>query len=511
MPKVLSRFAEHLRLTSFFRLVLFVFVIEASWVAVSAAYPQAFDENFHFGLVKIYSHYWLPFLSHQPNHANAYGAVARDPSYLYHYLMSFPYRLVELFTRQQITQVIILRFINIALFSYGIVLFRQVMLRVGTSKALTNLIMMLFVLIPIVPQLAAQVNYDNLLLPLTAAMILLAFRITSELREKKISLWSVAMFLGGCLLTSLVKYAFLPIFAGMVAFLCVVLYRSYRGDIGLFLRQLAQSWQQQKHLAKVSIILISVISLGMFIQRDVINVVDYHNVEPNCAKVLSVKDCMAYSPWAYNYKKHATLTSTPAKLKYANPVMYAFQWLYWMWFRLFFAIDGPNGRFKNYPPLPLPSAATLIATAIGVIALIKWWRKIFSGNINLILLFVISVFYLSALFGQGYITYRYTDVLENMNGRYLLPVLLLVAAIFGQAISRSFRRNHQNRKVIFALVILLLFLEGGGVLTFIARSDSSWYVTNRTVVKVNNTARKVIKPVVVKGKKTYTTHLWFFN
>ena len=194
MPKALKRVANFLASKKFYRLILIVFVIEAAWIAVSAAYPQAFDENFHFGLIKVYSHYWLSFFTNQPPHANAYGAVARDPSYLYHYLMSFPYRLIKLFFKEQLGQIIILRFINVAMFTGGIVLFRKLLLRVGSSQALTNLILMLFILIPIVPQLAAQINYDNMMIPLTAALLLYSFKLLDQIRAKKASILSIATF-----------------------------------------------------------------------------------------------------------------------------------------------------------------------------------------------------------------------------------------------------------------------------------------------------------------------------
>ena len=510
MPKVLSRIAEYFRSTSFYRLVLGVFIFEAIWIAVSAAYPQAFDENFHFGLIKVYSHYWLPFLTQQPPNSNSFGAVARDPSYLYHYLMSFPYRLIELFVKRQIDQIIILRFINVALFAYGLTLFRKVLLRVKLSQAMTNLILMLFILIPIVPQLAAQINYDNLVLPLTAAMILLAFRLIDEIRTNQLSIWSTALFIGASLLTSLVKYAFLPIFAAMIFFLLAILYQTHKSNLKLIWSQLADSWRQQRRLAKVVIVFLVIVPLGMFIERDVVNLVLYHSIEPNCSKVLSVKSCLAYSPWAYNYKLHNKLTTSPTSLSFSNPVVYLFQWLYWMWYRLFFAINGPNSHFVNYPPLPLPSAAMLVIVIAGIGALIKWWRKIFSGNLYLVMLLVVSLVYVIALIGQGYLTYRYTDVLENMNGRYLVPILLLAAAILGKALSHSLRKA-QSRKVIVAIVALLFFMEGGGFITFIARSDPSWDVDNKTIVKVNDTARKVIRHVVVKGKKSYSTSFWFFN
>src|ERR1700685_4444033 len=111
----------------FYRFILVFFVFESAWIAFSAVYPQAFDEDFHFGLIKVYSNFWLPFLTHQPAGANAFGAVARDPSYLYHYLMSFPYRIFAYFVHTQTAQIIFLRLIDIGFFAIGLVLFRSIL------------------------------------------------------------------------------------------------------------------------------------------------------------------------------------------------------------------------------------------------------------------------------------------------------------------------------------------------------------------------------------------------
>ena len=84
-----------------------LFVLQAAWIALSGRYPMAFDENFHLGIIRLYAHHISPFWSGQPAGANAFGAVARDPSYLYQYLMSFPYRLVSIFTSSQTAHVLI--------------------------------------------------------------------------------------------------------------------------------------------------------------------------------------------------------------------------------------------------------------------------------------------------------------------------------------------------------------------------------------------------------------------
>ncbi len=122
----------------FFYVVLAFFGLSGLWVALSAVFPMAFDEEFHLGIIRVYSGHWLPFLGGQPDGADAYGAVAADPSYLYHYVMSFPYRIIALFTDNEMVQVILLRFINVGLFGLGLVLFRKVLLRAGTSPALTH-------------------------------------------------------------------------------------------------------------------------------------------------------------------------------------------------------------------------------------------------------------------------------------------------------------------------------------------------------------------------------------
>jgi hypothetical protein len=512
----MSKFSDRLRrlLASrgFYVFILIFFIFEAGWIALSAAYPQAFDENFHFGLIKIYSHYWLPFLSRQPPNANAFGAVARDPSYLYHYLMSFPYRLIALFAHTQVAQVISLRIINIGLFAAGLILFRRILFKAGTSLPLANLCLLLFVLIPIAPQLAAQINYDNLLLPLLAWAVLLSFQVIGQLKDHKPSVVTIIGLASLCLLTSLVKYAFLPIFFGGVIFLALVVIRSYKNALGTFFKNLHSSWKKQSLPMKALLVGMLLISTIMFAQRDVVNLVEYHTFLPNCVKVLNSKDCSAYSVWSSDYGRHLQVQTglKNGSFKYMNPVSYIIEWVYWMWYRLFFAVNGPISSFTNYPPLPLPAAAAILIVLGGLVCVVKWRHKIFDGNTKLMFLAAVSGIYVLALIVQGYSTYRYTGVLENMNGRYLLPVILLLAAIFGRAISLQLGKSI-SAKAIISLVAIVLFMQGGGFITFITRSDDTWYFQSSVVRKVNDDTRKIINPVVLNGKKQYQTSIWEFN
>jgi len=492
--------------------IIIFFIFESTWIAVSAAYPQAFDEDYHFGLIKIYSHNLLPFFTGQPNGGNQFGAIARDPSYLYQYLMSFPYRIIEHLTTSQLAQVIILRFINIALVVLALSLFYKVIRRTGASKILTNIVLLLFILIPIVPQLSAQINYDNMLLPIIAWNILLSFELIKQIKNKSLKFRTLIGFFIVGLTGSLVKYVYLPIFLASIVFIIIYLYINNRHKFKTLLNKFISDFKKESRAVKTILLIIFFILLGMFMQRDGVNLIKYHDVEPSCAQVLTTKQCSAYGPWEYNNESHKYLENQ--KHNGHNPIQgpfyYTKQWLYWMWFRLFFAVNGPETSFKNYPPLPLPSAGALVIFFFGIILFIKYRKQVFKENVLLSFLFSISIFYLLVLYLQGYSSYRYTNVLENMNGRYLLPVLLPIAIVFAEVYSIALKK-HFNLKIILAVIVLLLFIEGGGIFTFISRSDDTWDVSNKVIRQINDDARHVTSPVIIKGNKHYWTNTWFFN
>src|SRR5438270_1670989 len=157
----LQRMGALLASRKFYWAILGVFVLEAAWIAASGRYPMAFDEDFHLGIIRLYAHHLGPFWAGQPESADRFGAVARDPSYLYQYLMSFPYRLINVFTHDQTIQIVILRVLNIGLFASGLVLYRRLFLKTGISRPVVHACLLVFVLLPIVPLLAGQINYDN--------------------------------------------------------------------------------------------------------------------------------------------------------------------------------------------------------------------------------------------------------------------------------------------------------------------------------------------------------------
>lgn len=479
----------------FYWAVLGFLVFEGLWITFSAVYPMAFDEDFHVGIIRIYSEQWLPFLAGQPENANQFGALATDPSYLYHYLMSFPYRLVSAFTGSEAAHVIVLRILNVAMVAAGVMVFRQVLLRAGISRAFTHAAILLFALVPTVPLLAGQVNYDNLMFLALAGVCWLVLMIVEQLRARAFNLQTYALLAFLLMSACLVKYPFLPIALTAAVFVAFMLWRAFR--TGGFGKALAKSYAKLPRRRALALLVLLVIGSVLFLQRYGYNLAVYHDPVPDCSAVLSIEACMEYGPWGRNYRYAA---SKPASFT-PDPAGYTWLWLQGMHYRMFFMITGPP-KHTNYPPALLPSAIAIAVVIFGIAALLFYWRRSFGGQPFLIFLLLITVVYAAALFFlNNYPQYVETGRPVAINGRYFIPFLLPMAAVFGCALSVAFRSI--QLKAVAALLVIVCFTQGGGVFSFILRSDPAWYWPNQAVVDVNTAAQKALDNVMFIGPKEY--------
>jgi hypothetical protein len=501
--KLTSLFASR----RFFYVIMGFFIFEAVWFAVSIAYPMAFDEDFHMGVIKVYAEQWSPFLAGQPPGADAFGAVARDPSYLFHYLMSFPYRLVAAFTDNMAAQVIILRLINVGIFAWGLILFRKVLRKAGASAALTNVAFAVFILIPIVPQLAAHVNYDNLLMPLLAWACLLVFRLVDSFREQRIDMSAVLQLVTVCLITSVVKYAALPLLAAIVLFVGIMAYRTFKGKGKRFRKRIIDGYLRLGRTSKIVLIAAVAVSGILFAQRYVVNAITYSHPVPDCGKVLSVEQCMQYGPWGRDYTYEQ---NRPADFE-ANPFTFMGSWLGGMRHRLFFAVSGAQTYFVNYIELPVPVRLFTVLFFAGIIAMIVWWRPLFQGHAYMAFFLLLSLLYCAILWYDQYGMYKQTGIAVAINGRYLLPILLPMFVVVGRAFAIGLSRfRRENLKPYLASLAVVLMLQGGGMLTFLLRADQSWYWNNSALRSVNDTARDVVAPFIIEGDKYADWHKLIF-
>jgi hypothetical protein len=500
-PSLLRRFARLLGSETCFRLIIGLLVVEAAWIALSGRYPMAFDEDFHLGIIRLYAHHLSPFWGNQTPGGGTFGAVARDPSYLYQWLMSFPYRLITVFTHDQTTQVLWLRAISIGLFSSGVVLYRRLLLKAQTSKAMVHCCLLVFVLLPVTPLLAAQINYDNLLFPLVAASMLLALSFDEQLvKRRQLGLKQLLQLLILCLLASLVKYAFLPIFAALVGFVAVRLWQ-HRRLLPTPWFGLVPAWRRLGSWSRAALIVGLVLAAGLFGERYGVNLIRYHTPIPDCSDVLTIKQCSQYGPWIRNYNDEINKVDNDI-LPGSLPTFTA-DWLYGMWLRTFFAVDGPGTNFQTRGPLLLPGLSTIIFAVVGALAVLaaagRLWRK---HNTPIFWLFVVVVIsYVGALWLDDYQAFLQTGQPVAINGRYLLQVLLPVFLIVAVAMSELLKRR-PALKLTVASVAILCLAWGGGALTYILRSNDAWYWPTPAVQDANHAVQRVLGPLTPGYDKT---------
>lgn len=479
----------------FFKVVVALFVLESAWIAVSAAFPMVFDENTHFGVIQLYAHRWSPVWLQQPPHAGWAGPLAREPSYLYQYLMSFPYRVSTLVTHSQIAQIIFLRFINIALFGIGLVLFRRLLLRTNVSRAMANGILLFFILIPVVPLLAGQINYDNLLFPVVALTLLMAFSISDYVKKNsQLPFGKSLQLLTLCMFGSLVQFAFLPVFLAVVLWLG---WQIWRQRMTGPLKSIRHAWQTSNWQRKLFVGLPLAIAAVLFVEMYGVNLAVYHNPTPACDQVLTVQECVHYGGWQRNQ-----IALAHRGMVNANPLIYGGSWAYRMFVGLFYTSSGgasPQAYYLSVNPLPVVFVTALAVFLIGVVFFVRYHREIFRRYHYTGFLLFICLTYVFLLWLRNYADFVHVGQKIAINGRYIFPVALPAMLLLALAYRQAFAHRHRL-KLGVAAAILILFLQGGGALTYVAVSDSNWYWHNQTVVGMNQVAQRIIKPLIIIKK-----------
>jgi len=481
----------------FFYIILGFSVLSAIWVAISSLYPMAFDEDFHLGMIRLYAEHWLPFSIRQVPEANVFGSVVTDPSYLFHYLMSFPYRILDGLGASETTVVITLRLMNVAMFAVALLLYRKLLLRIRVSRVVTNVVLALFVLIPVVPLLAGQINYDNVLLMLVPGSMLLALNVREGLRSRKvIRMHSLLALLLLLIFGTLVKYAFLPIAAGIFLIILYEIIRVVRHD---------KHWWQRLLMGLKSLSVrmkwlfgvLFIIAIILFGQKYGTNLVKYHDPVPDCGAVLTVEQCMPYGPWGRDYRYSQTADQREKKNAVAYTVI---DWVPGMWRRLYFTIAGPTIGYDTQKPLPIVSIAGIVLVVGGALLLLRYGREIFHEYPVSWLFVIPSVFYIFAVWLQVYKLYQYTAWPVAINGRYVIPLLPLLGVIVALGYVKFARHIGAVKYAGIAVVIvLLLSLQGGGITTYIVRSQDTWFMPNSWMQDANGVLRDALKPALYEG------------
>lgn len=480
----------------FWRCSLVLFTVQALYIASVGRFSMAFDEHFHLAAIQAYAKTWLPWQVQQPAGPAELGALTADGSYLYHYLMSFPYRLLDLFVHDQTVQIIVLRLLDVGVVVVGWFLFRKLLFVLKTSRPAAHSILALIMLMPMAPFLAGQLTYDTLFFTLCAASVLLAVRLVRRIDEHtELPLGQTALTLGVVLVTCQVKYAFLPAAFGMIAFMTIYVgWKIWRGQ--LVARVIASSWAEDMQRSG-SIFAIGVLMLAgmLFAQRYGMNYLQYGALVPDCNKVIGHQRCLDFDPYGrdadiHERGWHRTITISQ-KFSYPNT------WYQKMIRESYFSVGPREINYPSVQPLPVAYAAGKILALVSVVLLaigLVYVRKISAVEG---LLFATLTGYVGALLAKNYAAFLFTAVPLSIHGRYVLPFLPLAGYLVYKTLTKlRLGVAWRTGAFLFVGILLMAHLYGGGIAPFIIGSNDQWYWPH--AVPTSRIVRSVLWPLILK-------------
>lgn len=475
----------------FFYSVLLLFCIHTIWLALSSILLP-YDEYYHVGIIQYYAQQWTPFIQSQSLDVSYLGDITRLPSYVYHYLMSFPYRFLSIFTQNEQTLTIALRFINIGMFLGGTLLFRKLFLRAGISKRIINVAIAFFLLTPFTVMIAAENNYDNLIFLLTPLLFWFAYNLVSK---SKVHIIDALSFMIVGLFGCLVKNTYIIIIAASMMYVGAVVLSRY----STVWSDIKDSIKKSSGILIALLVTVFLVLSGLFVERHFINVVKYGGYDLDCDKVQTLEICEQFSPFKRNIQAERAYTEP---ILYGNPLSFFQHWvatnmagLYPIFANVPYNAN-PENLYGNYDLRP--RLAILLATAyavliVGLIALALNFKTVISNP--LLQFFIFSAAILAGtLLIFNYNTYLSVGKPYAIQVRYLLPVMLPIILIILYALSSQFKK-YEAKKYITA-VVLVAYLLWGGVVGWIIRADASWYWPNQTVVSANQKVQAILQKMV---------------
>lgn len=459
--------------------VVALFTFQLIWLAVVMNYPALFDEEYHLGIIEIYSRTLSPFITIQPDEAAFHGDITRYGSYLFHYLISFPYWIVSHLTGDIKTQVIVMRVICISFVVMGVVVWRKFLLRAGVSRANILVATFFFSLIPLVTLALSQINYDSLGFLLIPTILYVTTRVVDA--DKYQFVWFVVL-LTLSMLGALVKFTLLPIAFVAVLVAAFYVYNSNKKNLLSTYKKQIRSLSIPVRYGLIALVLLAA---GLFVERYVVNIVTYKNIEPKCDQVHSRESCMNYTV----YKRDTTWRESNEKKQTPRDSPYAYTTEYWAphIFNDFFVV----GALVSYQEKPiqiryLPEnieasggvdslriagwvlfglAVLLIATRLPYL-----WRHY---RVLVLLILGIMIVYTAALWTRNYSDYLKIGAGTAAQGRYYIPLLMGIFTLTILSISSVV--GGLKYKLVVLLIGIVVISQGGGISTYILKSRDTWY------------------------------------
>jgi hypothetical protein len=453
--------------------VFVFFALQAVFYAWYIGYGIPSDETYHFGAAQYYASQPIttgPFTHNQdPSTIPTIRAIDRDPSYLFHYVLSLPLRLMQAMNLNIHNQVLGLRLINIILAILALYVLKKCLDEISNDRIIKNITLFLLTMTGMTVWLAGSINYDNLANLLFLLFVWISIKIIKKPSAnalEKIFALTLAMAV------TLTKYTFAPVVCAGLLVTAIILWKvGYRPVI--FWNQVKKLFRTRQVLATISVVLLLFFS-GLMVERIGINLLRYHALAPKCIKFFTTEQCRTNNVYNRNFRQSRAYTQADKNelINKFDPFGFTGQWLYTMYNTLYFQLG--DRRFESTPMTRI--FAYLLAISLVASALLSRQRKKIGRSTGFVLF--ISGFYLAILFLYNMDTYFSFGQQFGFQGRYLLPVLGFVYFFAITMVLNTYRNRKSSGQKAFAvswLIVLFLFFATHFPPYLLSRgTDPSW-------------------------------------
>jgi len=472
--------------TGVIAVIIAYYAIRLIFLASTIALSVPPDESTHTGIARLYAE--APFLIENTSRSHELGLVTRVPS-LYYLVMGKALWLNQF----GVDDDRFLRYMNVVLamvttflaYKLAVILMRGSIPRILFVTMMTNTPMYTF--------LAASVNYDNLV-NLFAVLAVYAF--VRFIRSDG-SLWLAGMVVW-CLVGSLTKISFLPLFLILAALVLLNRWRLLRADW----MELVYKLRDRSPVAAISIAAILLTGAGFSLLYGG-NIVRYRHLVPTCDQVIPTEACMENRIFARNRIvdefrtgaltfgeavqatsriRHAgdrlhTVQLLEGEVAYQRerpPLQPRYEYLFRVWNDSLkpgiFGIQAHRSMLKD-PQALVPYSVILL------VSFLLWVRGATATPDGRIWIYLGTIVLSYFLILVGYHNYRiYTSMhapLLGAAGRYLFPVLVPAYLVCAHFLTS---RRRPVVAVAVLLVVSLVFVAGDFPY-FLLNVTDAWYAT----------------------------------
>lgn len=428
-------------------LIYIYFFAFTLFLAITIKFGVAPDETHHYNFIKYYAGKSIDPLLPQQNSDFSLGSVNTEVSYLYHYLMSFIYRLADAIG---VGTVIAIKFVNI-IFGLGTLIgLNYIAKALKLNKKVRLATIFLIANIPMFMFISASISYDNLVILMSVAAVCLTLNIRTQFTLAKITALTSIVFLG-----PVVKKAFLPI---SIVFAGYIIYVAYRHRQAIKKQTLSLHKNNPIKLFLYIGVLLAAMSILSF--KYVSNVVNYGSIKPKCNEVLTHEECLN-NPI---YNRTHSYNERNIQVKPISEDKYLVSWINLM-------VDRTYGLFghRDFNNNPAIISLALIATYIFIIL---FFRKISWKNFKSTVIPILLIFYMLVLLYTNYKSYtKRGDIALAVQGRYAFPVLMPFI-LFVVSMYNSTLRNKVYQ--YSAIGIIIMFSIATGPIYILYGINPSW-------------------------------------